>query len=331
MPFKEKLYKKIYRKARNRHGRRGKAKNAEETAMNGIRTDLALEAHEINAEKGKKDGIVTEQEEDNGFAVTTVHVKKGEGEKLSGKKAGTYINIDTGKSWLLAAEGFEALVDLIGRRINELLPRNFSGGALVVGLGNYDITADSIGPRAVEKVIATRHLKNTNPKLYASFGFGNVCAFAPGVLGQTGMESAEIVRSIVNEIKPGAVIAIDALASRRLARLATTVQICERGIYPGAGVSNRRDVLSAETLGVPVISAGVPTVVDAATLAYDLLGENASPEDAKMLLDGDGRNMFVTLKESDVITRHTARLLGFAINRALHGDLSVQEMEELLA
>ena len=299
--------------------------------MNGIRTDLALEAHEINAEKGKKDGIVTEQEEDNGFAVTTVHVKKGEGEKLSGKKAGTYINIDTGKSWLLAAEGFEALVDLIGRRINELLPRNFSGGALVVGLGNYDITADSIGPRAVEKVIATRHLKNTNPKLYASFGFGNVCAFAPGVLGQTGMESAEIVRSIVNEIKLGAVIAIDALASRRLARLATTVQICDTGIYPGAGVSNRRDELSAETLGVPVISAGVPTVVDAATLAYDLLGENASPEDAKMLLDGDGRNMFVTLKESDVITRHTARLLGFAINRALHGDLSVQEMEELLA
>ena len=158
-----------------------------------------------------------------------------------------------------------------------------------------------------------------------------MCAFAPGVLGQTGMESAEIVRSIVNEIKPGAVIAIDALASRRLARLATTVQICDTGIYPGAGVSNRRDVLSAETLGVPVISAGVPTVVDAATLAYDLLGENASPEDAKMLLDGDGRNMFVTLKESDVITRHTARLLGFAINRALHGDLSVQEMEELLA
>ena len=296
-----------------------------------IRTDLALEAHEINAQAGREDGIRTEEETIDGFSITTVHVGEGEGERLAKKKAGTYINVDVGKSWLLASEGFAALVALLAGQLRKLFPADFSGTALVVGLGNYDITADSIGPKAVEKVVVTRHLRTLNPQLYGSAGFGDLCAFAPGVLGQTGMESAEIVRSIVEAVRPSLIVAIDALASRRLARLATTVQLCDTGIYPGAGVSNRRSELSAETLGVPVISIGVPTVVDAATLAYDLLGENADEKTAAALLAGDGKDMFITLKESDVITKQTARLLGFAINRAFHGELSVEEMEELLA
>ena len=296
-----------------------------------IRTDLALEAHEINAQAGREDGIRTEEETIDGFSRTTVHVGEGEGERLAKKKAGTYINVDVGKSWLLASEGFAALVALLAGQLRKLFPADFSGTALVVGLGNYDITADSIGPKAVEKVVVTRHLRTLNPQLYESAGFGDLCAFAPGVLGQTGMESAEIVRSIVEAVRPSLIVAIDALASRRLARLATTVQLCDTGIYPGAGVSNRRSELSAETLGVPVISIGVPTVVDAATLAYDLLGENADEKTAAALLAGDGKDMFITLKESDVITKQTARLLGFAINRAFHGELSVEEMEELLA
>ena len=296
-----------------------------------IRTDLALEAHEINAQAGREDGIRTEEETIDGFSITTVHVGEGEGERLAKKKAGTYINVDVGKSWLLASEGFAALVALLAGQLRKLFPADFSGTALVVGLGNYDITADSIGPKAVEKVVVTRHLRTLNPQLYESAGFGDLCAFAPGVLGQTGMESAEIVRSIVEAVRPSLIVAIDALASRRLARLATTVQLCDTGIYPGAGVSNRRSELSAETLGVPVISIGVPMVVDAATLAYDLLGENADEKTAAALLAGDGKDMFITLKESDVITKQTARLLGFAINRAFHGELSVEEMEELLA
>ena len=296
-----------------------------------IRTDLALEAHEINAQAGREDGIRTEEETIDGFSITTVHVGEGEGERLAKKKAGTYINVDVGKSWLLASEGFAALVALLAGQLRKLFPADFSGTALVVGLGNYDITADSIGPKAVEKVVVTRHLRTLNPQLYESAGFGDLCAFAPGVLGQTGMESAEIVRSIVEAVRPSLIVAIDALASRRLARLAMTVQLCDTGIYPGAGVSNRRSELSAETLGVPVISIGVPTVVDAATLAYDLLGENADEKTAAALLAGDGKDMFITLKESDVITKQTARLLGFAINRAFHGELSVEEMEELLA
>ena len=296
-----------------------------------IRTDLALEAHEINAQAGREDGIRTEEETIDGFLVTTVHVSAGEGERLAKKKAGTYINVDVGKSWLLASEGFAALVALLAGQLRRLFPSGFSGSALVVGLGNYDITADSIGPKAVEKVVVTRHLRTLNPQLYKSAGFGDLCAFAPGVLGQTGMESAEIVHSIVEAVRPALIVAIDALASRRLARLATTVQLCDTGIYPGAGVSNRRSELSKETLGVPVISIGVPTVVDAATLAYDLLGKDADEQAAAALLAGDGKDMFVTLKESDVITKQTARLLGFAINRAFHGDMSGEEMEELLS
>ena len=296
-----------------------------------IRTDLALEAPEINAQAGREDGIRTEEETIDGFLVTTVHVSAGEGERLAKKKAGTYINVDVGKSWLLASEGFAALVALLAGQLRRLFPSGFSGSALVVGLGNYDITADSIGPKAVEKVVVTRHLRTLNPQLYKSAGFGDLCAFAPGVLGQTGMESAEIVHSIVEAVRPALIVAIDALASRRLARLATTVQLCDTGIYPGAGVSNRRSELSKETLGVPVISIGVPTVVDAATLAYDLLGKDADEQAAAALLAGDGKDMFVTLKESDVITKQTARLLGFAINRAFHGDMSVEEMEELLS
>ena len=296
-----------------------------------IRTDLALEAHEINAQAGREDGIRTEEETIDGFLVTTVHVSAGEGERLAKKKAGTYINVDVGKSWLLASEGFAALVALLAGQLRRLFPSGFSGSALVVGLGNYDITADSIGPKAVEKVVVTRHLRTLNPQLYKSAGFGDLCAFAPGVLGLTGMESAEIVHSIVEAVRPALIVAIDALASRRLARLATTVQLCDTGIYPGAGVSNRRSELSKETLGVPVISIGVPTVVDAATLAYDLLGKDADEQAAAALLAGDGKDMFVTLKESDVITKQTARLLGFAINRAFHGDMSVEEMEELLS
>ena len=199
-----------------------------------IRTDLALEAHEINAQAGREDGIRTEEETIDGFSITTVHVGEGEGERLAKKKAGTYINVDVGKSWLLASEGFAALVALLAGQLRKLFPADFSGTALVVGLGNYDITADSIGPKAVEKVVVTRHLRTLNPQLYESAGFGDLCAFAPGVLGQTGMESAEIVRSIVEAVRPSLIVAIDALASRRLARLATTVQLCDTGIYPGA-------------------------------------------------------------------------------------------------
>ena len=165
-----------------------------------IRTDLALEAHEINAQAGREDGIRTEEETIDGFLVTTVHVSAGEGERLAKKKAGTYINVDVGKSWLLASEGFAALVALLAGQLRRLFPSGFSGSALVVGLGNYDITADSIGPKAVEKVVVTRHLRTLNPQLYKSAGFGDLCAFAPGVLGQTGMESAEIVHSIVEAV-----------------------------------------------------------------------------------------------------------------------------------
>lgn len=296
-----------------------------------IRTDLALEAHEINAQAGREDGIRTEEETIDGFSITTVHVGEGEGERLAKKKAGTYINVDVGKSWLLASEGFAALVALLAGQLRKLFPADFSGTALVVGLGNYDITADSIGPKAVEKVVVTRHLRTLNPQLYESAGFGDLCAFAPGVLGQTGMESAEIVRSIVEAVRPSLIVAIDALASRRLARLATTVQLCDTGIYPGAGVSNRRSELSAETLGVPVISIGVPTVVDAATLALDIAQEAGVPDlDPQELLKSGG-SLIVTPKDIDRYMSDAAKIIGYGINLALHDGIDLADIDMFLS
>lgn len=151
-----------------------------------IRTDLALEAHEINAQAGREDGIRTEEETIDGFSITTVHVGEGEGERLAKKKAGTYINVDVGKSWLLASEGFAALVALLAGQLRKLFPADFSGTALVVGLGNYDITGRLHRPKAVEKVVVTRHLRTLNPQLYESAGFGDLCAFAPGRLRADG-------------------------------------------------------------------------------------------------------------------------------------------------
>ena len=236
--------------------------------------------------------------------------------------------------WQHEKTRFNDIARVISDEIREMLPIG-EGETLVVGLGNEEITPDSIGPRAVKKLLVTRHIKGIDPVLYDDAGFGNVAAIVPGVLGQTGIESAEIIKSVCDSIKPKCVVVIDSLASRRLARLATTVQISNGGISPGSGVSNKRAELSDRTLGVPVISIGVPTVVDAATLAYDLLEEHKGQPDEEFaeiierVLAGDGKNMFVTPKDNDVIAIETAKLLSTAINLALH-NISVEEINDFI-
>jgi spore protease len=201
-------------------------------------------------------------------------------------------------------------------------------------LGNENITPDSIGPKTVEKLLVTRHIETIDSMLFKSAGFGCVAAISPGVLGQTGIESAEIIKSICANIKPICVIVIDSLASRRLNRLATTVQLSDGGISPGSGVANKRAELSERTLGVPVVSIGVPTVVDAATLAYDLLEEHLGTDESfaseiEQLLVGEGKNMFVTPKDNDIIAEETAKLLSASINIALH-NMEINEINEYL-
>ena len=284
------------------------------------RTDLALEAREMH---GEDSGIIVREENKDGFNVVYAEVLRGEGERLSGKSAGHYITVEIGKDWMHERTAFEAASYLLASELGRLLPDE-NGCVLVIGLGNIEITPDSLGPRVVRELLVTRHIEGLDPSLFESAGFASVAAVSPGVLAQTGIESAEIVESVCRAVKPRCVILIDSLASRRLNRLASTVQMSDVGLSPGSGVFNRRAALDKSTLGVPVISLGVPMVVDAATLAYDLLEEqvgNASDEFVSVIervLAGNGREMFVTPKENDVIAKQTAKLLSSALNVALH-------------
>lgn len=294
------------------------------------RTDLALEIHEL---RGEKSGITVEEAEKNGLQVTTATINSGEGEKLSGKNAGKYITVDIGNLRRIDKKAFETVAKTVSEEIKMLVP-DLNGCVLVAGLGNENITPDSIGPKTVEKLLVTRHIENLDPTLFKSAGFGCVAAISPGVLGQTGIESAEIIKSVCSSIKPICVIVIDSLASRRLNRLATTVQLSDGGISPGSGVANKRAELSERTLGVPVVSIGVPTVVDAATLAYDLLEEHLGTDgsfssEIEQLLVGEGKNMFVTPKDNDIIAEETAKLLSASINLALH-NMEISEINEFL-
>ncbi len=305
------------------------------------RTDLALEMRELNAEPGKQDGILTEEREENGIRVTSMRILPGEGERLSGKQPGVYITVDVGEIWHAQSDAFGAAAEILAKELRALLPEK-RGCVLVAGLGNDRITPDSIGPRVVSGVLVTRHIRILDQSLFESAGFGELAAVAPGVLGQTGIESAEIIRSVTERIRPSCVIAIDALASRRLSRLASTVQLSDTGIRPGSGVSNTRSCLSAETLGVPVISIGVPTVVDAGTLAYDLLEELAEKEGypadlptfdkvVQKLLSGAGKDFFITPRDSDTVAAGAARLIAAGINLALHEGMTLEELAEYLS
>lgn len=302
------------------------------------RTDLALETHELNAEQGIDDGIITREETINGVQVTTAEIKSGKGEEMSGKKAGMYITVDIGRVWQFDSVRVKEIATLLADKIKALLP-TCDGPVLVAGLGNENVTPDSIGPKIVEGLLVSHHIKELNTKLYDTIGFGDVAAFAPGVLGQTGIESADIIKSVVTSLKPSCVIVIDALSSRRLARLATTVQLADSGISPGSGVNNSRRRLDKETLGVPVVSIGMPTVVDAATLAYDLLQEianreklsiNITEEVINKSLTENSRNFFITPKETDIIIMSGSKLLTMALNMALHPNIPPDEIPEYL-
>lgn len=298
-----------------------------------IRTDLAVEIHEqINETSKSIDGVCFSEESVDGRTLTVVRIEKGKGEQATGKKAGCYFTLDIGRPWNDEISEFKsktfALTKVLKRVFGE---KQESGSLLVAGLGNRTITADAIGPYAVNKLIVTRHIKDNDENLFKGLGLYDIAALSPGVLGQTGIESADIIKSVCNNIKPTALIAIDALAGRKLSRLATTIQISDCGIAPGSGVGNHRNEISEETMGIPVISIGVPTIVDAATLAYDAassaLGENeVSFEKIERLLNGNDLNFFVTPKETDRIMDNLASMIAYAINLTFNEDLSFEDM-----
>ena len=294
------------------------------------RTDLALEARELWQESAEKatrlNGVKATKQRAEGYPVTRVDILDERGEQALGKPRGTYRTIDLTTFWQRKSDFFERAVRAVGSQLKELLPGE--GPVLVVGLGNGAMTPDAIGPLAADSVLVTRHLIAAMPKHFS--GFRPVAVFRTGVLGTTGVESAEAVRGLVEQVQPALVIAIDALASRRVGRVCTTVQLSDTGIIPGSGVGNHRAALNQETLGVPVFSIGIPTVVDAATLAADLLEESGI-----MDIDGDKlrssqQNLMVTPRDIDQQVRDLGKVVGYGINWALQ-DLEIEEINALLS
>ena len=294
------------------------------------RTDLALEAREIWQESAEKttrlSGVKATKQRQEGYPVTRVDILDGRGEAALGKPQGSYLTIDLTTFWQRKADFFERAVRAVGSQLKTLLPPE--GPALVIGLGNDAMTPDAVGPLAVDSVLVTRHLIAAMPKHFS--GFRPVAVQRTGVLGTTGVESAEAVRGLVAEVQPALVIAVDALASRRVGRVCATVQLSDTGIIPGSGVGNHRSALNRETLGVPVFAVGIPTVVDAATLAADLLEESGITEIDEEKLRGNQQNLMVTPRDIDQQVRDLAKVVGYGINWALQ-DLEIEEMNALLS
>ena len=282
-----------------------------------IRTDLAAEFPR-DADHTIERGFTIEESTNASVRITRIHVYNDAGAHQVGKPIGHYITLSFERPWLLEQkrqrEIIAALSDELLKRFSDL-PANPSS-ILAIGLGNREITADAIGPKTIDQIEVTRHLQTMCPALYEQIAKHEVSAIAPGVLGQTGIETLELIRGITNHVKPDVILAIDALAARHVDRLAMTIQIADTGIAPGAGIGNHRQALNAETLGVPVLAIGVPTVVDSSTLVCNAL-EKANIHEISDSLEevlNNGKSFFVSLKETDAAVQMLSRILAASIN-----------------
>ena len=287
--------------------------------LKNIRTDLAVECL-TDTGPSLPQGVRRDTETIGQTPVTRVFIETQQAAQTIGKPIGKYITVETTPFHRFTSD-FEDQVKIVGDELKSLLP---DGPALVVGLGNSAITPDALGPEVVNLIFATRHLQKDFAAISGFEHLRGAAAIAPGVLGQTGIETAEIISAIVWEIKPSAVVVIDALASREIARLGATVQISDTGIAPGSGVANHRKELTEKSLGVPVIAVGVPTVVDMNTIAEDL--SDGQP----VSLPEKGKNMMVTPREIDTIIENAAKTVAFGINLALQPSLSLNDIISLV-
>jgi len=241
-----------------------------------MRTDLAVEAREMYVEEKREiediEGVNLTEYKIKGFQVTDVRVDQA-GEKKINKKSGRYITLETKAVKNSDSQQQQETAEVLSELLADLIKENQikkSATCLIVGLGNDYVTPDALGPKTVDKILVTKHLFTYHPEMVTD-GYRSVAAFSPGVMGVTGMETSDIIRGLVKEVNPDFIIAVDALASRAIERVNTTIQLSDTGIHPGSGVNNKRKALSYETFGVPVLSVGVPTVVDAVTITSDTI------------------------------------------------------------
>lgn len=295
-----------------------------------IRTDLALEINEDVCEKDSRySGVIVRENEDEntGIKVTSLRIINSDGERIIGKQKGNYITIEASEldgyddeytdavTAELSLQLHDLVKQLMGHTFKNKEKKNFT--ILVAGLGNREVTADSLGPKVVDNLIINRHyLIDDDDDI-------KICAVCPGVMAQTGMETAQIIKGIAENVKPDIVIAIDALAARNTERLNTTIQLSDTGINPGSGVGNHRVGITKENIGVPVIAVGVPTVIDASTIVcdavsrLDMIKDMSEERKRSIVRDAVGSNMkdmYVTPKDIDANINLIGRTVAYAIN-----------------
>ena len=292
-----------------------------------FRTDLAVEAIENHKSAAALPHVRQSDRMLEGFAVHEVRILSEDAAREIGKPQGRYLTLELDALIRREEDAFPRACKALSTLLRELLPRPNDGPVLIAGLGNRMITPDAIGPQTADHVIATRHLIAQSPAIFADWR--PVSALAPGVLGQTGVETGEVICGVLDRVRPAAVIAVDALAAGRLSRLLRTVQLADTGITPGAGVGNARAALNKETLGVPVIAVGVPTVVDGATLAHEISSQLGQP--ACEALDDLSQPVMITTRDIDHEVADISRMIGYAVNMALHPHLSVADIDLYLS
>ena len=277
------------------------------------RTDLALESAMNVPHEGVK-----KTERGKAFRITEIEIENDEAGEAIGRKKGRYITLE-GRSFGMFSTDVKDMCIELSEELSKLLPK---GNVLVAGLDNSDITPDALGPLTASKILATRHLKQELMKDADFFSdMRPVGVIAGGVLGQTGIETAELISAVSEKVQPECIIAVDALACSDVERLGRTIQISDSGISPGSGVQNKRMELSGSTLGVPVIAVGVPTVVDMHTIVHNYTGSRISDKLP---------NMMVTPRDADKLVSRAASVLAAGINLALQPTLDFGEIEELM-
>ena len=281
-----------------------------------VRTDLALEARESIEDKAEGlHGVEVEEyyDEVSDVHITKVIVETKNGAKMLGKPMGIYITLEAPAMTEPEEDYHQEISEILANELRSILPEpDKEQSILVVGLGNREVTADSLGPNVVDNLFVNRHIVREYGKVaYNRSKMHQISSLIPGVMAKTGMESAEIIKGVIGETKPDVVIVIDALAARSTKRLNRTIQITNTGIHPGSGVGNHRNAITQESLNVPVLAMGVPTVVDAATIVGDAMGER--PVALKEL-----NNMYVTTKDVDQQIQQISHILCDGINKALN-------------
>ncbi len=319
------------------------------------KTDLAVETRELYQEQKQQEipGVRVDVTEEGDIKITRVEIFEKKGAEIMGKPMGNYITLEAPGIKKRDKDLFENVSRTLARELSRISRTDTDSTTLVVGLGNWNVTPDSLGPEVTDSLMITRHVFEYLPE-QVDEGVTPVCAISPGVLGITGIETGEIIQGVVSRVKPDRVVAIDALASRKMERVSTTIQIADTGISPGSGVGSGRKELSRETLGVPVIAIGVPTVVDAATMANDVIDKmvdamiqqahkgqeffevlrNMQEEEKytliKEVLNPYVGNLVVTPKEIDQLIKDISGILANGLNIFLHPSVDPKDVDRYI-